>query len=153
MGDVAYQLLILLFSQNLLIRGFLQPKPHVFIIPVHLSVLLGGKHILEISLRNVLHGYIKLVDRIKNALCNPLGQEQTGKKQDHHDGNRHIHEQLPGNQGIRPCYDKEAALASVPEIKIHMTDLLFHVVKVNTLGDLRINIILLKIRKSVEDLA
>ena len=78
MGNIAYQLLILLFRKNLFVRRFLQPQPHILIVTVKLSdlsIFFIRKHIFQISFCNILHSNIQLIDGVKNTFTDPLGKK------------------------------------------------------------------------------
>ena len=79
--------------QKLFIGRFLQTQAHIFIIVVKLpdfAFILCLKHIFKITVLNLLHRGIQLVNGIKYAFLYPLCQHNAGKNQDNGNCEKHI---------------------------------------------------------------
>ena len=101
MGNIADQLFVLLLMLGVLFRGFLQPQTHVLIIAVEITDLTPGiclQNIIKVAFLDLAHCHIQLIDGLKYALVDPLGQHQAGEDQDHNDSHEHIDQQMSRDQ-------------------------------------------------------
>ena len=123
MGNIADQLFVLLLMLGVLFRGFLQPQTHVLIIAVEITDLTPGiclQNIIKVAFLDLAHCHIQLIDGLKYALVDPLGQHQAGEDQDHNDSHEHIDQQMSRDQRIDLRDDKYAARCSIPESEINL---------------------------------
>ena len=80
--NIADQLAVLFLILRIFLRGFLQPEPHILVIAVQIADLSAGirlQRVFKVSLLDLTHRHIQLVDRVKYPLANPSCQHQTGK--------------------------------------------------------------------------
>ena len=133
MRYITHQLPVLLLALPVFFRIFLQAQAHVFVIPVQVSDFpldIRLQDIVEIPLLNPAHRHIQLIDRIEYPLVNPPGQHQPGKNQNQENCHKHVHQQLPGYQGIHLRNHKGTPPGAVGEQEIRLLHIFIHVVKV-----------------------
>ena len=114
-----------------LIQRFFQPQPHILIISVQFSYLAFffiGKPVLQISLRNLLHRRVQLIDRCKNASLYPVRQYHTGKNKNQDKRQYHIDQHFLRNQGTHSRYNKKASFGAVTKKKIQLLYQFSHII-------------------------
>ena len=101
MRNIADQFPVLLFIADAFLHRLLQAQSHILVVAVQITNLtfcIRLQRVVVVTFLDLFHSHIQLINGAKYAFSNPLGQHETGEKQNQRNRYEHIYQQFSGNQ-------------------------------------------------------